>query len=156
MDTILFKGGRKIEPDSEDYNDVKYQLQISTNGTFAFVELDIWKIDNIESSLLFERSYVDALKVPCWLKNSELGYENNIENIAKKGVTFPPNSGMKFSTGRFDLKTGLRNGKPVDLLLVLCDVAVGRALVIDEDVLQEPLPGLCVLVLYLYIMAGLY
>jgi hypothetical protein len=134
-----FHGGRKLE-ESEELNDIKYHLQLTTNGNLAFVEFDVWKIENLANSLQFERDYSDCLKVCSWLKSVDLGYDNNIELVSKKGITFPQSSGMKISTGRLELKPIIRNGKPVDMLLIFCDVAVGKALVVDESSLQDPLP----------------
>jgi hypothetical protein len=72
-----------------------------------------------------------------------LGYENNIENIAKRGVTFNTStSGMKFSTGRLDLQLNPRSqGKPSESILIYCEVAVGRALITDEENFKQQLPS---------------
>lgn len=139
MESFNFRGGRRVEPETDDFNTLKHQLHLATNGDFGFVVFDLWKIENLESVLQFDRSYGDFLKVPCWLKVSEMGYENNIEYVAKRGITFTSASGMKFSTGRIDL-TNMRNGKTSDTILVFCEVAVGRALVTDEENFVKPIP----------------
>ena len=140
MESFNFKGGRKLELENEEVQSLSYQLQLATNGKVAFPEMDVYKIENLDYALQFQRTYADCLKVPCWLKTSELGYENNIEHVSKRGLTFPNAAGMKFSTGCIELPGAIRNGKPVDTILIFCEVAVGRAFVADDVEYSRPLP----------------
>ena len=98
------------------------------------------KVENVEEALKFERKFGNLLKVSTWLKSSDLGFENNIENLTKRGLVFPKQSnGMKVSTGRIDLKSPVR-AKPFDIQLIYCDVAVGRAFVADDKDLEDLIP----------------
>ena len=99
----------KIREDFDEYNDLKYHLEVATDGNFKIKSFDLWKVENVEEALKFERKFGNLLKVSTWLKSSDLGFENNIENLTKRGLVFPKQSnGMKVSTGRIDLKSPVR------------------------------------------------
>ena len=138
-----FKGGIKIPSESDEYVDVKYQLYLATYGTLVFPSFDLWKIENVDASIQFERRFKDSLKVSTWLKSSELGYENNIENVTKRGIVFAKEvEGMRISTGRLDLeKVRAGSKKAAEYQLIYCDVAVGRALAVDQEELMESIPS---------------
>ena len=137
---FTYQGGTQIDEDCDEYNELRYHLEVSTNGRYKINSFDLWKVENVDSALNFGRKYKDLLKVSTWLKSSDLGFENNIENITKRGIVFPKqSSGMKISTGRIDLKSSVRS-KPFDVQLIYCDVAVGRAFVADDKDLDDLIP----------------
>jgi hypothetical protein len=140
MESFSFKGGRKLDDQSDELCEIKYHLNLVTNGKFDYSLFELWKIENLDLSLQFQRDYPENLKVLCWFKAADLGYDNNIELVSKRGFFIPPNGGIKCTTGRIDLKAIIRNGKPVDCLLILCEVAVGRAKVVDQVSLNDDLP----------------
>jgi hypothetical protein len=132
-----FRGGKKLDPDSDEANFVKFQFILGINGSYEFSNFEVWKLENLDASLQFERKMKPLLKVASWIRTSTLSHENNIENLSQRGFVFSQQDGMTFSTGNIAL---VMNSPTQDIVYVFCDVAVGKALVAEKKDISKEIP----------------
>jgi hypothetical protein len=132
-----FRGGKKIDPDSDEAGFVKFQYILGINGAYEVSNFEVWKLENLDNSLQFEKKMKSLLKVASWIRTSSLTHENNIENLSKRGFVFPQQDGMTFPTGNIDL---VMNSSSQEIVYVFCDVAVGKALIVEKEDISKDIP----------------
>ena len=136
--------GKPVKHDCQEYLNVEHKL-ISHLGTTLLAELAVTNISNIDIIRKFRSRTKGILKIDCWVDVEELGPENNLESLYRRGFVFPANqSGMNFTSGGVSvaLEKSSKRRK-----FVLCSVGVGRSHVVsspDEiDHHHHPVPPDC-------------
>lgn len=67
--------------------------------------MSLWGISNPQLSIQYERKSQTLLSVDCWLDITALDEANPIQEVCRRGFSFPSDgSGLEFTTGniRFD------------------------------------------------------
>ena len=135
--------GKPVKHDCQEYLNVEHKLS-SHLGTTLLAELAVTDISNIDIIRKFRSRTKGILKIDCWVDVEELGPENNMESLYRRGFVFPANqSGMNFTSGGVSvaLEKSSKRRK-----FVLCSVGVGRSHVVsspDEIDHHHPVPPDC-------------
>lgn len=111
---------------------IEYFLRLSLQASTARIS-SAWEISNPQLTHAFERRTRGLLAVDSWL---EVNSKEEEEELIRKGVEIEAGGYRKFKTGKLDLKEGAVKGKR----LVLCKVAIGRALNAQEKDLPPSIP----------------
>lgn len=135
-------GGHWLLPNNPEFDQVQCYLNTCIGTGRTSHNLEIWKIENLESNYRYERKASNMLKVACWMSAHDLSGGNALESICKKGFRFDklPNSGMEFRTGAMHLPDNASTASTQQFFIYV-EVAVGRAFVCDADMVNRPLPS---------------
>lgn len=124
--------GYWLEPSSDEFSQLQYHLGITLSSKGSFNNIEIWKIENPELFLKFEKASSSLLKVTSWTVVESLTPANSLHSICSFGFKFPP-GGMLFSTGNQDLNLNLcLNKSDNKCTLIFSEVAIGKSYVVDS------------------------
>jgi len=128
-------GAVPVADGTEEFRRVRYLLEMSARG-FALADVSVWQLGSTGLAVAFERRARGLQTLPCWLPARRLGEENALDRLAAQGFSLGGKGGLTFSSGDLDLDP--HEGTAHRFLL--CQVAVGRAFVVDDPSEQAEVP----------------
>lgn len=137
-------GGVWLKVGSDEYDTIQHYLNATLYGRGEVFNVEIWKIDNPDLSVRFERSASSLLKVTSLIDCSSLGVDNSLNDVCNRGFVFK-NGGMEFTTGQMPQlkpvgKHGGVAGEDDEYQIIYADIAIGRAFVCDQEETSQQLP----------------
>lgn len=91
------KGGYWLSNVSEEHEKVVHELKVcSQNMAGSPAEIEIWKIEQSEINVRYDRKTSNLLKLGSWVSAEDLGKGNTLHDISTRGFTFS-NGGMQFT-----------------------------------------------------------
>lgn len=112
-------------------------IRCAPNNTID--SLEVWKIDNLEVTGIYERRAVGLLRVSAWVDPADIE-GGTIEDVSKNGFSFSQSGGMLFETGVLRL-VGTPKGEYSERVMLYTEVAVGRPFVYDGNPGMRRVPG---------------
>jgi hypothetical protein len=142
--------GDWLDPTSVEFYTVKYHLDISLGGKASFESISVYRLDT-PAGRAFDKHFGNAHQLKVW-KNAKNFTQSEFEYICTRGFDIG-SRGQNFSCGCVDIAIpeSVRKGaspesrrraskkNPVYNLL-LCDIAPGRSIVVEDKELQDPIP----------------
>ncbi|OQR92536.1 hypothetical protein ACHHYP_03526 [Achlya hypogyna] len=128
-----------LNPMTKEFQRVRYLLQASLPGyRVADDDLMIWDMKNPTLSTEYEAATAGLLELDSWVAVEDLGPA--ISQVYSYGFTsLDSHHAMKFTTGNIALDLPGKKGKRQ---YVLCKIATGRSLVVDDEAAaRHPLPS---------------
>eukprot|EP00949_MAST-11_sp_MAST-11-sp1_P000671 g671.t1 len=133
---------RELSPQSTEYQDVLYRLQLCSRSTEAVSNIKVWDITNPHSTVAFERVSRKKLTVDCFVAADGCTTEEEAHNA--KGLICPSDgSGMRFVHGEIPATLAKDQSCSGKRTVVLASVAVGRSTIkeVNETANVETLPS---------------
>ena len=133
FDEEVSAGGYWLQTSADEYTDLRHHLVSCLQGR-EVDKLEIWKIENVNTFLKFERRSSNMLTLPCWLSESSFDSTNTVHNICTKGFNCKDSigGGIAFFHGSFD-STIIEDENVGEHVYIYSDVCVGRSFVADPD-----------------------
>lgn len=100
--------------------------------------MEVWKIDNLEVTGIYERRVLGLLRVSAWVDPMDIEGQT-VEQVSSKGFDFSQSGGMLFETGCLQLPQTMQN-EYNEKVLLYSEVAVGRAFVYDGNPGMRQIP----------------
>jgi len=127
---------------SDEFRAVEYQLKLGLQGHPAS-DVNIWKVDNPNANVTFERRTANMLTLDCWTDCGDLDSSNRMDDVCRRGFLFPANGlGLPFHHGNIVLDDSVESFMESDApettsgkqnhFYIFSRVAVGRPYIIDE------------------------
>jgi len=125
----------KILPDSDEWSEIEYSLQISIGSTCPVIK-QMWSVASPQLTTNFDKK--SQMKVvDCWVNLSHLGEENRLEDTCKRGFKIPK-PGLVFTTGSIKLPEDTY-GYSKTYEYLFCKVAVGKSYCVNMETLEGEL-----------------
>jgi hypothetical protein len=134
-------GGFWLDQRNPEFDQIKYYLQTCLQHNGECENVEVWKIDNLESNFTYERKTSNMLKVACWRNTNGMEGGYSLEDICTRGLRFDrtEHGGLEFTTGVIDFGSNLALYGSYCFLYF--EVAVGKAFVCDGATSSQKLPA---------------
>ena len=117
---------RELSPQSTEYQDVLYRLQLCYNSTDVVSDIKVWDISNPHAAVAFDRISSKKLIVDCFVDADTCSDDTGV--FAVEGLKCPSDgSGITFNHGEVPAKVNEEGIPKEQRSLILASVAVGRA-----------------------------
>lgn len=131
---IQLNGDWLLPESSDEFHEVKDFLTNCLRSV-SVAQIEIYKVENSNLLLNFQKSYANQLTLPCWYDvRGDSASENGIQYICLNGFVSNTKPGLEFFNGVFS-KDRIERYPEVNIIL-LADVAVGRSYVSDLNLLD--------------------
>ena len=140
--------GYWLKLDSEEANFIVNYINACLYGRGEVGKIEIWKIENSELKIRYERRGGNSLKIVALDDATALGNENSIQDVCARGFVFrSPPGGKVFTTGllpalsRKDYGSNVASAdSDIEYSIIYSEVAIGRSKVCDEAEITLPVP----------------
>jgi hypothetical protein len=140
--------GYWLKLDSEEASFIINYINACLYGRGEVGKIEIWKIENNELKIRYERRGGNSLKIISLDDATALGNENSIQDVCSRGFVFrSPPGGKVFTTGllpalsRKDYGSNVAGAdNDIEYSIIYSEVAVGRSKVCEETDLTSPVP----------------
>lgn len=134
--------GHWLDPQTEEFDLVRFQVISAAQHLGVLVRLEVWKIENPDLLVKYDRRSHGMLKVQTFVPVDSLSADNSVEAVCSRGyhLGYGASAGAMFTSGILHLPNK-ESTFSRDLQFLFLEIAVGRSYVYDGSLNAATVPA---------------